>query len=94
MFEPHDDHREEPALASGRVTAILGFVIGAVAGWLVWYFLVLPLLEGPATADNPSGGPSEWIYYGSLVLCLVGALFVVAVLGEWLGKRRRQGSSA
>ncbi len=94
MFEPHEDRREEPALASGRMNAVLGFVIGAVVGWLVWYFLVLRLVEAPSTPENPSGGPSDWIYYGSLVLCLVGALFIVSVIGEWLGKRRRERNPA
>lgn len=91
MFEPHEDRREQTAVKSGRGLAILGFVIGAGIGWLIWYLAVLPRLEGSPSEENPSGGPSEWIYYGSLVLCLVIALFVVAVLGEWIGKRRRKG---
>jgi hypothetical protein len=89
MFGPHDDRREDTIPRSARGPAILGFVVGAGLGWLIWYFGLLPLLEGEPTQDNPSGGPSEWIYYGSLVLCLLISLFVVAVIGEWLGKRRR-----
>ena len=81
MFEPHEDRREEARSASGRLGALVGFVIGAAAGWLVWFALVLPRLDETASA---------LIHYGSLVLCLAVALFVVAVIGEWIGSRRRK----
>lgn len=90
MFEPHEDRRELTSRAPGRVAALLGFVLGFGIGWLVWAALVLPALRTGPSVDNPSGDPTEWLYYGSLVVCLVLALFVVAVLGEWL-ERRRQG---
>lgn len=88
MFEPHEDRREDDTPKSARGAGVLGFIVGAGIGWLVWYFGVRPLLEGTPTQENPSGAPSELIHYGSLVLCLLVALFVVAVIGERLGKRR------
>ncbi len=94
MFEPHEDRREDDTPKSARGAGILGFIVGAGVGWLVWYFAVRPLLDGTPTPDNPSGDPSELIHYGSLVLCLLVALFAVAVIGEWLGKRRRETSAA
>lgn len=87
MFEPHEDRREQTSRAPGRVAALLGFVLGFGIGWLVWAALVLPALSTAPSEDNPSGDPTEWLYYGSLAVCLVLALFVVAVLGEWLGRR-------
>lgn len=92
MFEPHDDRRTEdvPSKAGGRVVAVAGFVIGFAVGWLAWDRLVVPALSGDPTAENPSGQPAEWIYYGSLALCVAVSLFVVSVIGEWIGIRRRK----
>ena len=51
---------------------------------------MVPALSGDPTAENPSGQPAEWIYYGSLALCVAVSLFVVSVIGEWIGSRRRK----
>lgn len=69
--------------------AVLGFVLGFGIGWLAWDRVALPLLRSTPTADNPSGDPADWLYYGSLIACVGITLFVVAVIGEFLGSRRR-----
>jgi len=94
MFEPHDDRRPEESSASGRVGGVLGFVLGFGIGWLAWYVLIRPALTSEPTVDNPSGEAAWWIHYGSLIGCVVLALFIVAVMGEWLGSRRRKSSPA
>lgn len=90
MFEPHEDPRTEqvPSKTPGSLGFVLGFVIGFGVGWLLWDKVVLPALRSTPTADNPTGDPTGWIYYGSLALCVAVSLFVVSVIGEWLGSRR------
>lgn len=95
MFEPHDDRRldDAPSKAPGRIAAVLGFVLGFGVGWLVWARLVVPALSGDPTPENPSGQPADWIHYVSLALCVAVSLFVVSVIGEWIGSRRRRRSA-
>ena len=93
MFEPREDPREQaPTSARGRAGAYLGFVVGFGIGWLVWDRVVIALLRDTPTPDNLSGDPAAWIFYGSFALCVSLALFVVAVIGEWIGSRRRRAS--
>ena len=95
MFEPREDPREKaPASTGGRAGAYLGFVVGFGIGWLVWDRVVITLLRDTPTSDNPSGDPAAWIFYGSLAVCVGLALFVVTVIGEWIGSRRRRSSRA
>jgi hypothetical protein len=89
VFEPHDDKRElQTRRSGGWVGGVFGFALGFTVGWLAWDRLVLPLLRGRPTPENPAGDPTELIYYGTLVLCVGASLFIVAVASERLGRRR------
>ena len=94
MFEPHEDRRAAETTTRGWPASVLGFVLGFGIGWLAWFALIRPALTSEPTADNPSGEAAGWIYYGSLIATVVLALFIVAVVGEWIGSRRRKDNPA
>ena len=92
MIDPHNEpHDDEPStFAEGRLAGILGFVLGCAVGWAAWHFLVVPFITPAATVDNPDAAPADWLYYGTLVGCMIVALFIVAVIGEFIGSRRKK----
>jgi hypothetical protein len=94
VYSQHGELRddEQSSLEVDRLLSFLGFVIGIALGWLLWAKVVLPALSGDATPDNPSGQPSDWVYFGSLALCAAVVLVIVAILGELVSivRRRRQ----